>query len=269
MKHLLVAVILVLPVSLAAQDDFGPWLRVIQPRVCAAVDVCAPRSGLIWDSSNVVPRYPEVLKAAGIGGDVEVSFRVFRDGAVDPASVRMVRRSHGALQWLAIGAVRQWRFGTAVDRRPSEADRVRLQLLFAHEGLCRPGDEGTQRTAWATDYQLVVSTCTAGSWHTQSSALPDSVGASGVRGARPVTLTDSLAVARALRHVLGSDRALLQDGSSINPRTAPWQALVVQVHEVPGMSITPIWAPWSVTIEGLPQSAIIIVAKERCDPRMG
>ena len=41
------------------------------------------------------PRYPEVLKAAGVEGEVDVSFVVDTTGRADPMSLRILKSTHG------------------------------------------------------------------------------------------------------------------------------------------------------------------------------
>ena len=40
------------------------------------------------------PRYPEVLKAAGVEGEVDVSFVVDTTGRADPSSLRILKSTH-------------------------------------------------------------------------------------------------------------------------------------------------------------------------------
>lgn len=45
-------------------------------------------------SGSPAPRYPDVLKAAGVEGEVDVSFVVDTTGRADPASLRILKSTH-------------------------------------------------------------------------------------------------------------------------------------------------------------------------------
>jgi protein TonB len=71
----------------------------------SGVVVIAPPSNHIYSESQVekpvmavqgspAPRYPEVLKAAGVEGEVDVSFVVDTTGRADPASLRILKSTH-------------------------------------------------------------------------------------------------------------------------------------------------------------------------------
>ena len=128
---------LMAPVAVAAQDAVGgDWSRIIRTRWCPVEESCAARKGLVWDSTNAWPTYPPVLVAAGVGGDITLTFRVGADGVVDANSVTVVRASNAALSAPAIAAVRHWRFGAEAHGLPSTPVPVQVHLLFAHAGAC-------------------------------------------------------------------------------------------------------------------------------------
>jgi protein TonB len=71
----------------------------------SGVVVIAPATNQIYFESQVekpvmavpgspAPRYPEVLKAAGVEGEVDVSFVVDTMGRADPASLRILKSTH-------------------------------------------------------------------------------------------------------------------------------------------------------------------------------
>jgi protein TonB len=71
----------------------------------SGIVVTAPASNQIYSESQVekpvmampgspAPRYPEVLKAAGVEGEVDISFVVDTMGRADPASLRIVKSTH-------------------------------------------------------------------------------------------------------------------------------------------------------------------------------
>ena len=65
------------------------------------------------------PRYPEMLRAAGIAGTVRVQFVVDTLGRVEPASIRVLDSSHAQFTDAVIAALRQSRFtaGAVAGRR--------------------------------------------------------------------------------------------------------------------------------------------------------
>lgn len=142
----------------AAQATQGDWSRILRDRTCTPEIACPPRAGMVWDSTNTGPRYPEVLKQVGIGGEVVVSFTVNADGAVDTNSVSVVRTSSQAFTGMAIQAVRRWRFRADSGQRLPASVSAQVQLIFSHEGSC--GDATSQqRMGWAAWNQLVTRTC--------------------------------------------------------------------------------------------------------------
>lgn len=142
----------------SAQEGSGDWSRIIRHRSCHPDNPCPARKGLLWDSTNVGPRYPLVMIAVGIGGETVLTFRVGVDGAVDSNSVTVVRTSNDAFAATSIEAVRLWRFGVESDQRPPEPISVQVQLIFSHEGVC--GDSAAQqRTGWAATNQMVAAAC--------------------------------------------------------------------------------------------------------------
>jgi protein TonB len=70
-----------------------------------------------------LPVYPDLLRRAGIGGQVVLEFVVDSLGAVVPNSVRIVRSTHPAFEKPARDAVRAWRF------RPGRLDGEAVNAL--------------------------------------------------------------------------------------------------------------------------------------------
>jgi protein TonB len=57
-----------------------------------------------------LPKYPSMLRRAGIEGYVNVRYIVLTDGTVDPASIVVVESSHAQFEQAAVRSVRQARF---------------------------------------------------------------------------------------------------------------------------------------------------------------
>ncbi|MGD9522428.1 MAG: energy transducer TonB [Gemmatimonadales bacterium] len=150
--------LLVAPASIRAQDALDDWSTILRGHRACYPDPCTSRPGLVWDSSNVVPGYPPVMRAVGIGGEAVLSFAVEADGRVDQASVTVVRATNRAFEPSAIEAVAQWRFGTEAPGRPAGIIRSQVRIVYVHQGACRGAPEG-QRWGWATRNELGIVVC--------------------------------------------------------------------------------------------------------------
>lgn len=146
------------PTHSAAQVEAGDWSRIIQPRQCLPNRPCPPRTGLVWDSSNAFPRYPEVMAAVGIGGEVVLAFRVNEAGVVESGSIAILRTSNQAFVQTSVDRVSRWRFAVDGEGRPSGPIIVEVQLTFAHMGMC-PDNIRRNATGWGRFNQFVVTTC--------------------------------------------------------------------------------------------------------------
>lgn len=142
----------------AAQGAPADWSRILRERWCHPEQPCPPRQGLVWDSANASPKYPEVLRGVGVGGEVVLSFTVGTTGVVNPGSVMVVRTSNRAFNAAAITAVQGWTFGADGEQRIPDSVPVQLHLIFASQGVC-PTDDDRQRIGWGAWNQLVVSAC--------------------------------------------------------------------------------------------------------------
>ena len=81
----------------------------------------------------VTPDYPRAARAAGIEGEVEVSFTVASDGRVLDAQV-VKATPRGAFESATLRAVRQWRFEAASDACPRGAEARRETVSFRLDG---------------------------------------------------------------------------------------------------------------------------------------
>ena len=70
----------------------------------AVEKVVIPRPG------NPAPRYPEMLRRAGVEGSVTARFVVDTLGMVEPASVQIVQSSHVLFEHSVREAIRRMRF---------------------------------------------------------------------------------------------------------------------------------------------------------------
>ncbi|HRP09270.1 MAG TPA: TonB family protein [Gemmatimonadales bacterium] len=95
---------------------------------------------LAWQSSNQVPSYPEVMRAVGIPGEVDVSFIVNPDGSVDESSITITRFSNRAFIPSVRNAVASWRLPLYPESGRSGAIRTDLSVSFALLGRCSGSD---------------------------------------------------------------------------------------------------------------------------------
>lgn len=149
------------PADATAQVEAADWSRIIRvhgPRVCQPSRECPVHVGLVWDSTNTFPKYPEVLRAVGIGGEAVVRFRVGEAGAVESASVAVVRSSNRAFDQNSMDAISRWRFGVEAEERPAGPIEVEVRVIYAQMGRC-PDNIQQTLTGWAGFNQLVVTSC--------------------------------------------------------------------------------------------------------------
>jgi protein TonB len=99
--------------------------KTAAPKLQAAV----PSQGVVEGKliKKVVPRYPDMARAAGISGDVILSARIGVDGALH--DLKVVTGSP-LLRAAAIDAAREWRYSPyTLGGRPVEAD-TRITISF-------------------------------------------------------------------------------------------------------------------------------------------
>lgn len=77
------------------------------------------------------PRYPEILRKAGIGGQVLVEFVIDTAGRAEPASISILRSTHVMFNQPVLDAVATWDFRPA--RLNGRAVRVRVQMPLYFE----------------------------------------------------------------------------------------------------------------------------------------
>lgn len=113
---------------------------------CMRGEECpAPPWALAWHRDNQLPGYPEVMRAVGIDGEVEVSFIVEPDGAVRDSSITFTRATNRAFEVSVRNAVGSWRLPLRTDGKPPEAVRTTLTVIFALFARC-PGEDAPMHT---------------------------------------------------------------------------------------------------------------------------
>lgn len=160
MRLPLIAVLLLLgvPATTRAQEHGGDWSRILRDRPCHPSSPCRVRTGLVWNDSNPIPKYPPVMQDVGISGQVLVQLTVRPDGSVDPASVSLSEVTNRAFEQLTVEAARQWRFRAEGPNPPDTAITTTVRVVYAIPFTC--GDQATPGgAAWAPDgksLQLVI-----------------------------------------------------------------------------------------------------------------
>lgn len=151
-------VLLGAPATAAAQDGTSDWSRILRERSCHPGSRCPVRTGLVWNDSNPIPKYPPVMEVVGIHGQVLVHLSVRPDGTVDSASVSLAEVTNRAFERFTLEAARQWRFRVEGPDQPGEAIAVTMRVLYAIPFRC--GNQATSGgAAWAPDgnsMQLIV-----------------------------------------------------------------------------------------------------------------
>ena len=155
--------VLALPVAAAAQQS-DSTTRIVDARInryCHEPDRCVLRGALLWDSTNVAPRYPEVMRSVGIQGEVRLSFVVQPDGSVEGESVVIDRSTNRAFEQPALGAVRQWKFRMASLDRPAVAVPTTVTIVYAVAERCpvRLPEPLTSLASGAEGARLIVMVC--------------------------------------------------------------------------------------------------------------
>jgi TonB family protein len=153
---------LALPALAEAQDAaLGTIVDTRINRYCHPPDECVLRGALLWDSANVAPRYPEIMRSVGIQGEARAEFLVRPDGSVDPASVVIPRVTNQAFQQLVIHAIRTWKFRVAASERPGAAIPAAVTIVFALADRCPAGLTAPITSLDTTDRgaRLIVMDC--------------------------------------------------------------------------------------------------------------
>lgn len=157
---LLAAIVLLgVPATAMAQDGASDWSRILRERRCQPDSRrCAVRTGLVWNDSNPIPKYPPVMEDVGINGQVLVHFSVRPDGTVDPASLSLSQVTNRAFERFTLEAASQWRFRVEGPNQPDDAIATTMRVVYTIPFTCRnqatPGG-----AAWAPDgdsMQLIV-----------------------------------------------------------------------------------------------------------------
>jgi TonB family protein len=108
------------------------------PPAAVAIDHSVAASTVPPDSDRSVravpgspaPRYPDILKTAGVEGGVLVSFVVDETGAVDAQSVRVLRSTHQLFAKAVTSVLPQMHFLPAILNNVPVRQVVRLPILF-------------------------------------------------------------------------------------------------------------------------------------------
>lgn len=93
------------------------------PDASAPFDMTSVEKVVVPRPGNPAPRYPEMLRRAGVEGTVTARFVVDTLGMVEPASVQIVQASHGLFEQSVREAIRRMRFV------PAELEGRRVRQL--------------------------------------------------------------------------------------------------------------------------------------------
>jgi TonB family protein len=141
---ILVVATLTVPGSIRAQQSQASAITDARiNRYCHPPDACVLRGALLWDSTNVIPPYPELMRSVGIESDADVKFSVRPDGTVDPASIEVSRLTNRAFEQPIHNAVRTWKFRVATSDRVTEPIPTALELMFVLAHDCAESGDRT------------------------------------------------------------------------------------------------------------------------------
>lgn len=130
-------------------------------RYCHPPDACVLRGALLWDTTNVAPRYPAVMRDVGIQGEVQVAFMVQPDGSVDAESMVIQHATNRAFAQTVLDAVGRWKFRIESMDRPVTATPTGMTVIFAIAERCPSGLTGpvTSLSAAGEGARLILMAC--------------------------------------------------------------------------------------------------------------
>jgi TonB family protein len=160
-RGLVPLMLVIFPAPLLAQRPQCPPSPSPSPSPPASADTAAlalpdVERRPVADPANAPPRYPDLLRQAGIAGAVRVTFIVDTAGRVEGATIRIVRSPNPGFDSFVKRAVASWRYAPAsLCGRPV---RVRLGHEFAFQASATPRD--TVRWALLFDADTSVTAAT-------------------------------------------------------------------------------------------------------------
>ena len=102
----------------------------------ATATTAQDRPAVLIDASQA-PRYPEVLKAAGISGVVSAWIIVVPSDSADSAQVRIISSPHRGFNAAVVQGLGRWRYRAAMRGGQPVVDSIRVSVTFATDGAVR------------------------------------------------------------------------------------------------------------------------------------
>lgn len=158
MKKLALSLLFLLP-GCASAPRTEP--RIVLPPRCDTGKACGPDHALVWNDSNPIPRFPPVLRSAGVEGEVSVRFAVSEGGTVDSSSIAVLTSTNKAFVPGTVQALSKWKFGTRSGRNEPGANELSIKVRFSQVKSC-VGSDYSVRAAWgevSSTSTLVLSAC--------------------------------------------------------------------------------------------------------------
>lgn len=152
---------------IAVMRPQGAWAQAVTlSPLCklgsgAPADACGPRDSLIWVGANRFPVYPGIMRAAGIPGDVDVTFRLGTAGYVEANTIHFVRSTHRVFETEVTRALIQWRFEHVAVDASRAADSLAIRVRFLISESC-PDTVTRSSAVWLPDAwppEVIVSGC--------------------------------------------------------------------------------------------------------------
>jgi len=122
------------------------------PGDTAALPLSAVEQRPIPDSANAPPPYPSLLRQAGVGGPVRVTFIVDTAGVPERATIAVLRSPNPGFDWSVKRTVANWRF------TPASACRHPARVRLIHEFAFRAASRDTSRLAALFEVDTSVTT---------------------------------------------------------------------------------------------------------------
>lgn len=131
------AILLVVACEAPRPDPVAPWPDEGAAGPTAIVGAAGkgqPDKAVVIARGSTMPRYPEILREAGVEGEVLARFIVGEDGTVDPASLTVLRSTHELFSAAVRSALPSMRFTPAESDGRAVRQQVEQPFTFSIVG---------------------------------------------------------------------------------------------------------------------------------------
>ena len=110
-------------------------VAVIALILCATSLTASPQNAYSMPVSSALPLYPESAREARVGGEVKISFTVYRSGRIDQVDAIS---GNPLLREAAVAVVRSWRFEPELLRPKSRYETTFVYVLNVQSNPGKP-----------------------------------------------------------------------------------------------------------------------------------